>query len=182
MFGRQPHLPVELVFGLPMSHEPKSHSQYVHKLKDHLEESCRVATKNVSKTAECNKHRFDRRVVESSLEAGDHVLVRNVWIRGKHKLVNKRESDVHVVVKCAGDLPMHAVKPEGKDGPLRTVTFCCHVGSYLWLSLSNLQSRPSANLEQGDSQEWESAMSLKWQMKIQSQRTVITFTTYLERH
>lgn len=39
MFGRQPRLPVDLAFGLPMSQELKSHSQYVHDLKGRLEES-----------------------------------------------------------------------------------------------------------------------------------------------
>ncbi|KAI3371497.1 hypothetical protein L3Q82_024075 [Scortum barcoo] len=119
MFGRQPRLPVDLAFGLPASSQPKSHSQYVHDLKGHLEESYRVATENASKTAERNKQRFDKRVVEPTLEAGDRVLVRNVRIRGKHKLADKWESAVHIVVKCAGELPVYTVKPEGKDGPLR---------------------------------------------------------------
>ena len=121
IFGRQPRLPVDLAFGLPSSCEPKSHSQYVHELKGRLEESYRVATENASKTAERNKQRFDRRVVESTLEPGDRVLVRNVRIRGKHKLADKWEPDVHVVVKRAGDLPVYTVKPEGKDGPLCTL-------------------------------------------------------------
>ncbi|KAI3351500.1 hypothetical protein L3Q82_020360 [Scortum barcoo] len=89
--------------------------------KGRLEESYRVATENASKTAERNKQRFDKRVVESTLEAGDRVLVRNVRIRGKHKLADKWESDVHIVVKRAGELPVYTVKPEGKDGPLRTL-------------------------------------------------------------
>ena len=121
MFGRQPRLPVDLAFGLPSSREPKSHSQYVHDLKGRLEESYRVATENASKTADRNKQRFDKRVVESTLETGDRVLVRNVRIRGKHKLADKWEPDVHVVVNRAGNLPVYTVKPERKEGPLRTL-------------------------------------------------------------
>lgn len=93
----------------------------MHDLKGRLEESYRVATENALKTAERNKQGFDKRVVESTLEAGDRVLVRNVWIRAKHKLADKWESDVHTVVKRVGDLPVYAVKPEGKDGPPRTL-------------------------------------------------------------
>lgn len=118
MFGRQPRLPVDLAFGLPVSSQPKSHSQYVHDLKGCLEESYRVATENASKTAERNKQRFDKRVVESTVEAGNQVLVRNVRVRGKHKLVDKWESDGHTVVKRVG---VYTVKPEGKDGPFRTL-------------------------------------------------------------
>lgn len=47
--------------------------------------------------------------------------MRNVRIRGKHKLADKWESDVHIMVKRAGGLPVYTVKPEGKDGPLRTL-------------------------------------------------------------
>lgn len=121
MFGRQPRLPVDLAFGLPSNCEPKSHSQYVYDLKGRLEESYRVAMENASKTAERNKQRFDRRVVECTLEAGGCVLVRSVRIRGKHKLADKWEPDMHMVVKRAGDLPVYTVKPEGKDGLLHTL-------------------------------------------------------------
>lgn len=121
MFGRQPRLPVDLAFGLHTNSQPKSHSQYVHDLKDRLEESYRVATENFTKIADRNKLRFDRRVVESSLEPGDRVLVRNVRLRGKHKLADKWEADVHVVVRRAGDLPVYTVKPENKEGPSRTL-------------------------------------------------------------
>ena len=68
-----------------------------------------------------NKVRFDKRVTESSLDVGDHVLVRNVCLRGKHKLADKWEETVHVVVSQKGDHPVYTVKPENKDGPLKTL-------------------------------------------------------------
>lgn len=61
MFGRQPRLPVDLAFGLPVEkpvHE--SHSKYVQNFKARLEESYRIATHNASKSAMRNKDRFDR--------------------------------------------------------------------------------------------------------------------------
>ncbi|KAJ8356812.1 hypothetical protein SKAU_G00196060 [Synaphobranchus kaupii] len=48
-------------------------------------------------------------------------VARNVRIRGKHKLADKWEQDVHVVVQRAGDLPVYTVRPETKEGPLRTL-------------------------------------------------------------
>ena len=93
----------------------------MHDLRSRLEESYKVATKNALKKADRNKRRFDKRVVDSTLETGDRVLVRKVRIRGKHKLADRWESDVHVVVKRAGDLPVYTVRPENKDGPLRTL-------------------------------------------------------------
>lgn len=122
MFGRQPRLPVDLAFGLPVREgKHKSHSQYVQNLKSHLEESYKIATRSAAKVAERNKTRFDKRVSPSALDIGDRVLVRNVRIRGKHKLADRWESTIHVVVKRAGDLPVYTVRPENKESPLRTL-------------------------------------------------------------
>lgn len=121
MFGRQPRLPIDLAFGLPINSDKKSHSQYVSDLKCRLEESYRIATSNAQKNADRNKMRFDKRVKDSTLVVGDRVLVRNVKLRGKHKLANRWEDDVYVVLKRAGEMPVYTVKPEGKDGPVRTL-------------------------------------------------------------
>lgn len=122
MFGRQPRLPVDLAFGLPVEkpvHE--SHSKYVQSLKARLEESYRIATQNASKSAMRNKDRFDKRVKESTLEVGDKVLVRNVRIRGKHKLADKWEPTIHIVAERVGDLPVYKVHPHDKDVPVRVL-------------------------------------------------------------
>ena len=121
MFGRQPRLPVDLAFGLPVNHQPGSHSQYVRNLKSQLEDSYRVATENAKKTAIRNKARFDKHVIDSTLKEGDRVLVRNVRLRGKHKLADRWESDVYVVLRQSGDVPVYVVKPETRDGPQRTL-------------------------------------------------------------
>lgn len=122
MFGRQPRLPVDLIFNTTVSQDnPKFHSQYVQSLKTHLQESYKLAQKNAAKSGERNKIRFDRKVTESSLEEGDRVLVRNVRVRGKHKLADRWDPVVHIVVSRAGELPVYTVKPERQDGPLRTL-------------------------------------------------------------
>lgn len=93
MFGRSPRLPVDLAFSLPVREtQHKSHSQYVENLRSLLEESYRKD--HASKTAERNKASFDQIVIASMLELGDRVLVRNVRIRGKHKLMDKWEENV----------------------------------------------------------------------------------------
>ena len=122
MFGRQPRLPIDLAFGLPVTdNQTTSHSQYVQDLKSHLEESYKIATGNAEKVMQRNKARFDKHVTASELSVGDRVLVRNVRLRGKHKLADKWESDVYIVVKRAGTLPVYTVRPENKDKPSRTL-------------------------------------------------------------
>ncbi|KAJ8280758.1 hypothetical protein GJAV_G00058650 [Gymnothorax javanicus] len=122
MFGRQPRLPIDLAFGVPLRERPQtSHSEYVCNLRSHLEESYKLATSNAAKNAARNNARFDRRITESAFEVGDRVLVRRVRLRGKHKLADKWEPASHVVTKRAGDLPVYTVKPENQGGPLRTL-------------------------------------------------------------
>lgn len=122
MFGRQPRLPIDLAFNVTLSNrQQQSHSQYVQALKSHLRESYQLASKNAAKVAERNKIRYDQHVTESVLDVGDRVLVRNVRIRGKHKLSDRWESVVHVVVSQKDNLPVYTVKPENQDGPTRTL-------------------------------------------------------------
>lgn len=122
MFGRTPHLPVDLAFRLAVHEERcQSHSQYVKHLKERLKESYKIASENTVKSTDPNKLRFDKHVQPSTLETGDPVLVRNVWLRGKHKLSDKWEQDTYMVVKRAGDLPVYTVMPEGREGPTRTL-------------------------------------------------------------
>lgn len=91
MFGRQPRLPVDIAFNLPVGEGTQvSHSQYVRNLKSRLEESYQTAIENSQKVAERNKKRFDKSVRESTLEVGDRVLVRNVRLRDKHKLADRK--------------------------------------------------------------------------------------------
>lgn len=123
MFGRSPRLPVDLAFGLPVRDTPStSHSTYVQNLRSRLEESYQLASKNAAKSAERNKTRFDQKVKPSTLVEGDRVLVRNVRLRGKHKLEDKWEKDIYVVVKRAGDLPVYTVRSEvDSSGRTRTL-------------------------------------------------------------
>lgn len=63
MFGRQPRLPIDIAFGLPVQKDSgMCHSQYVRNLKTYLKESYQLASANAKKIADKNKRRFDMRV------------------------------------------------------------------------------------------------------------------------
>lgn len=122
MFGRQAKLPIDLVFGIsPSSETHKTHSEYVQKLREHLQESYDLAVANSRKMNAKNKARFDLKVRAAELMSGDRVLVRNLSVRGKHKLADRWERTVHTVVKRISNSPVYIVKPEKGDGPHRTL-------------------------------------------------------------
>ena len=122
MFGRQPTLPVDLILGIDNPNEThKTHSEYVQNLRQRLQESYTLAALNSKKAGERNKLRFDAKVRAAELVEGDRVLIRNVNIRGKHKLADKWEKSIHIVVKRFDGGPVYVVKPERGSGPHRTL-------------------------------------------------------------
>ncbi|XP_060779606.1 uncharacterized protein LOC132887872 [Neoarius graeffei] len=122
MFGRQPRLPIDLLLGLQPNQDGfKSHSDYVKGLRQRLQDSYALASESSRKMGEKNKARFDSKVRAAELVAGDRVLVRNVNLRGKHKLADRWEREVHVVVKRIGDGPVYVIRQERGDTPHRTL-------------------------------------------------------------
>uniref|UniRef100_A0A672F450 Integrase catalytic domain-containing protein n=1 Tax=Salarias fasciatus TaxID=181472 RepID=A0A672F450_SALFA len=120
MFGRQPNLPIDVAFGLsPEGQKKVTHTDYVKKLRENLQESYKLAIEHSEKTAQCNKQRYDFKVRESILEIGDHVLIKNVAMQGKHKIADRWSSTVYKVVKHIDDSPVYVVAPLTSDGPER---------------------------------------------------------------
>lgn len=120
MFGRHPRLAIDAVLGIePDKGFSKDKSSYVSDLKNRLQFAYKVASREARKQGLRHKKRYDLRVREAKLEVGDRVLVRNVGIRGKNKLADRWEKDVHVVVDQPDpDLPVYNVKREhGQSQP-----------------------------------------------------------------
>ncbi|KAK7898579.1 hypothetical protein WMY93_019432 [Mugilogobius chulae] len=122
MFGRQPNLPIDIAFGLSKADKRhEAHNQYVKELRDSLTESYKIAKEHSEKSALHNKQRFDKRIRESKLEAGDRVLVKNVGLRGKHKISTRWSQTIYQVIKQVRDLPVYVVAPFDNDGPERVL-------------------------------------------------------------
>lgn len=117
MFGRQPRLPIDLCFGIdPVGHNHKTHQKYVRDLRLRLKHAYECAKRETEKSQLANKRRWDQKIVASSLEEGDRVLIRNVNLRGKHKLADRWEPRVYVVLRQVGeDLPVYVVRPEDSE-------------------------------------------------------------------
>lgn len=123
MFGRQPRLPIDLCFGIsPQGHNPATHSHYVRELKKRLRHAYQLASNNAEKRQLLNKRRWDAKVTALPLEVGDRVLVRNLSLRKKHKISDRWEAVVHIVVRQPDEnIPVYVVKPEDGDGKERVL-------------------------------------------------------------
>lgn len=121
MFGRQPRLPIDLCFGInPKGYNSKTHTHYVTELKQRLRYAYKLAVQNTEKRQLMNKARWDKKVTAASVEVGDRVLVKNVNIRRKHKIADRWESTVYVVVKQPNqEIAVYVVRPENGDGSER---------------------------------------------------------------
>ena len=123
MFGREPHLPIDLRLGLsPEIDGPVSHRRYAQKLKDRLQKAHHLAAEKAEKRAAANKRRYDAKVREFLIKPGDWVFVKNVRLRGNRKLANRWEDDAYLVIEqCSEDSPVFKVRPETGEGPERTL-------------------------------------------------------------
>ena len=123
MFGRHARLPIDVAFGTDpgIRQSDKTPGQYVKELKERLQHAYNVAKENAQKSADKNKKNYDERARAVQLEPGDRVLVRNVKIRGKHKIADKWEPSVYVVKSRSPNLPVYTVVDESGQGPERTL-------------------------------------------------------------
>ncbi len=78
LFGREPVLPIDLVFPTKQSRNPQSHADYAERWKRSMQEAYEIAMKNMKKVAAKGQRNYNRRAWSSVLEPGDHVLVRNL--------------------------------------------------------------------------------------------------------
>ena len=120
MFGRHPRLPIDIAMGI----EPKEDLDvdYTRTLKERLDLAYKLALARSEKSSSRHKSHYDKRVRGSSVHIGDRVLVKNVTIRGKHKLANAWEDPVYEVVEQPNDdIPVFVVKREDGKGAKRTL-------------------------------------------------------------
>ena len=89
MYGRQPHLPVDVTLGLA----PHCHGTYHFKVLQKLWECVKLAHKKAysfqAKEAQCHKLNYDKRSKGAALEVGDMVLVCVTALKGCHKIQNQ---------------------------------------------------------------------------------------------
>ncbi|MCW4250032.1 MAG: RNase H-like domain-containing protein [Candidatus Thiodiazotropha endolucinida] len=123
MFGRHPRLAVDAYLGLQSPVQPdSSREHYVSKLKKRLNFAYKVAAREAEKSANRSKTNYDLKVREATLDVGDHVLIRNVGLRGKHKLADKWDKHPYVVTGIPDkNVPVYTVQRESGDSTVKTL-------------------------------------------------------------
>ncbi|XP_064597860.1 uncharacterized protein LOC135464364 [Liolophura sinensis] len=122
LFGRNPRLPVDLMFDLPDDY-PERKSTFVQQWEHGMRKAYEAAAENAAKAALKGKTRYDKSVRSQALLPGDRVLVRNLSERGgPGKLRSYWEETIHVVVRrMADDSPVYEVRPESGKGRTRVL-------------------------------------------------------------
>ena len=92
MFGRNPRLPIDIVFKLGSTTANSDYVTYISKMKTRLKYAYELASSSIKKSAKANKKRYDRRV------RGAVPVVENIGLKGKHKIANKWKPEVYLVV------------------------------------------------------------------------------------
>ena len=118
LFGRTPRLPVDVLFqnARQESVTPESTKQYLEDLQNRLEKTHRIVVEHTEKSKKKQKAYYDKKAVSVKLSPGDKVLVKKLAFDGKHKIKDKYESDLFVVVEQPRpDIPVFRLRSEETD-------------------------------------------------------------------
>ena len=87
-----------------------------------LDFAYKVAAREAQKSADRNKTNYDLKVREATLDVGDHVLIRNVGLRGKNKLADKWDNDPYIVIDIPDrNVPVYKVQRESGNPSVKTL-------------------------------------------------------------
>ncbi len=115
LFGREPRLPIDLLFESVARPSRKSWKQYVNEWQSGMKKAYNIASEVSKKVANRNKVNYDKKARAAVLEEGDSVLVRNLREKGgPGKLRAYWENTVYTIKERRGEGPVYVVQP--KDG------------------------------------------------------------------
>lgn len=102
MFGRESRLPIDVALGVDHGNfgSAKPYPAYIGSLRDRLHFAYEKVFDEAKKSSARNKQLYDGRARQATIQVGDQVLVRNLSIRGKHKLADRWEENPYQVLEC----------------------------------------------------------------------------------
>ena len=118
MFGRQPHLLVDVALGLaPCTITEPNTSKFIQKLRECTKWAHEKAEAFQAKEAQRHKWNYDKRSRAAAVEVGDMVLVHVTTSKGHHRMQDRWENREYVVEKQPyPNIPVYVVCPrEGEE-------------------------------------------------------------------
>ncbi|XP_062567508.1 uncharacterized protein LOC134229739 [Saccostrea cucullata] len=120
MFGRDPILPIDLIFGIDRNQPSKSTSSYIQKLQKNLQNAYQQAQTALKNSQGRQKLYYDTKVRGSTLKEGDRVLIKVVKFDGKHKIQDRWEEHPYIIIgQPNNSVPVFQVKREDDQGRTR---------------------------------------------------------------
>ena len=118
MFGRQPHLPVDVALGLtPHIITESNTTKFVQKLREWTKWAHKKVEAFQAKEDKRHKHNYDKKSRAAALEVGDMFLVHVTTFKGCHKMQDRWENREYVVEKWPyPNLPVYVVCPRDGEG------------------------------------------------------------------
>ena len=128
MFGRQPHLPVNMALGLaPHTITEQNTSKFIQKLRGCTKWAHEKAEDFQAKEAQRHKWNYDKRSRAVALEVRDTVLVYVTAFKGHHKMQDRQENREYVVEKWPyPNIPVYVVHPRDGEGHSWTLHRNCY--------------------------------------------------------
>lgn len=122
VFGRHARLPVDWATGLHPITGSHTLSGWVKRHQEALSHAYQTVQARTQHRQELDQTRYNKRAKPAPLLPGERVLVRNFRRRARGKLNFKWSPEPYVVVSQLREQhPVYVLRPEGKDGPTRTV-------------------------------------------------------------
>ena len=118
MFGRKPHLPIDIRFGANTADwKFNTSTKDVENLKKRVEWAYKTANEVVKEEQKWNKWHYDCKVRCAQSKVGDKVLLKCTAFKGKHKIQDRWENIIHKVIEHPlGKIPVFKIKSmEGDD-------------------------------------------------------------------
>ena len=113
MFGRCPRLPIDIFLGVPEPDVTNSASS----IRQNLKAAYQAATDATKQAQKRQAKSYNKKVRGNTIDTGDYVLVKNVGIKGKHKLADRWKPDLYIVTEHPNkDIPVFKVRPENGSG------------------------------------------------------------------
>ena len=118
LFGREAHLPVDDFFpGVANTNVAQSktanYGEFVKTYQNRMSEAFQLANRNIEKSQNYNKQKYDQKAHSVDLQVGDRVLVKNVRPQGTTmagKLSSYWEPVVYEVVEKCDNLPVYIIR------------------------------------------------------------------------